>query len=645
MDENRAMFAVELQDGVSSPAAGGEEALARLKRAIVGGSAELRNINGAMARLRAGGESGSAVFRELKDRADAVRKSIGRSQRSFLELGGSLAELNAPLAPLSTSIPRTIGSFGGGVWEQAQEGPKRLADGLAQTLGQASRLPGPLGAIAGQLGRVLSVGSPAALAVAGLAAVSLALVAALAAMYTAVINATVALVRYGLAAADARRAERLHLEGVVALHEQLTHTAGSASALGAAIDRVSATSAISRSRVTSLAEQLHRAGLRGSALEDALRGVATVSAVQGEQAADRFRAMAVSAYRTRGSVRALVGDVERRLGGTARGMAISWDRQMERLQESWQGLFAGIELDGALAALDEVLSMFSATTVTGRALRTIFTSMFQPLVDGVSGAGGPARQLFEGMLIGALSITLAVLRVRNALVRTFGGSASGLASFVDWTSVGIEAATHLGAALLTLAAPFLALAAVVGTIAYGTYRMIVAFRAAEERWATFRESVGGALDGLVQEWRTIGQRAIDGLVRGLLGGITSARQAVTRIGDGMTQALRDALQIRSPSRVFAELGRAIPQGLAAGVQADAGISSRAVEDLATVPFGLGSTATRSPRGGDVYVSIDGIQVVVGSPSDVPTQLGDRIREALEQALIGVLVETGGTTDA
>jgi len=43
----------------------------------------------------------------------------------------------------------------------------------------------------------------------------------------------------------------------------------------------------------------------------------------------------------------------------------------------------------------------------------------------------------------------------------------------------------------------------------------------------------------------------------------------------------------------------------------------------------------------VYVSIDRVEVVAGSAEEVPASLGERIREAIEEALGGVLVEMGG----
>ncbi|MBN8609140.1 MAG: hypothetical protein J0L92_01045 [Deltaproteobacteria bacterium] len=561
-----------------------------------------------MSRLKAGGLTGSQAFKDLRDKADALKKSIGASQQEFLQLGGSLASLK----------------------------PDKAAGGLEDLLGSLTKLPGPLGQGASKLGALFSGSSMAMLGLAGLAAGVVAVVAVLATLVSAVGQAALALAQYGLAAADARRNELLHLEGLVSIRSWYTRAAGSATELQQSIDAVSGSAAISRSRVAGYAEQLYRAGLRGQTLEDALRGVSTVAAVQGEGMADRFRAMAIGAARTGRSVRGLADDVEHRLGGTARRMGLSWDRQIERMHESWAGLFSGIELDGALGALDEVLRIFSQTTVTGRALRTMLSALFQPLLDGVSDVGSPIREFFEGVILQTQRIVIAILRARNAMVRTFGGSASGLSDFVSWTTLG-------QVAVGTLAISLLGAVAVVGLLAAALGSIVLVVGAVGYAFVRFGMGVTQMYERLSgTDWRTLGRSLIDGLVGGLMGRASEAWKAVTTIGTGMTEALRTALDIRSPSRVFAELGRQIPRGLAVGVEAEASVSTSAIDGLANVPQG-GAVGATSGRGGvgAVYVSIDGINLTVSSADQLPTNIGERLREEIERVFIGVLAETGG----
>lgn len=222
------------------------------------------------------------------------------------------------------------------------------------------------------------------------------------------------------------------------------------------------------------------------------------------------------------------------------------------------------------------------------------------------------------------------------MTRTFGGSASGLSDFVSWTTLG-------QVAVGTFAISLLGAVAVVGVLAAALGSIVLVVGAVGYAFVRFGMGVTQMYERLSgTDWRTLGRSLIDGLVGGLMGRASEAWKAVTTIGTGMTEALRTALDIRSPSRVFAELGRQIPRGLAVGVEAEASVSTSAIDGLTNVPQGgaVGATGGRSGVGA-VYVSIDGINVTVGTSEQAPTNIADRIREEVERALLGVLVETGG----
>jgi hypothetical protein len=66
-----------------------------------------------------------------------------------------------------------------------------------------------------------------------------------------------------------------------------------------------------------------------------------------------------------------------------------------------------------------------------------------------------------------------------------------------------------------------------------------------------------------------------------------------KIAKSMQSAIKKALGIRSPSRVFAELGQFVPQGLAQGIQNAAHHATTAARGLASAVTGAGALATPS----------------------------------------------------
>ena len=597
-DDTSARFSLELSDGITPGATSAEDALTQLAEKLTSGQKELSQLNAAMRKLKQGGLSGSQAAKQLGDRINALKKGLGVAQAQFIHFGGDITTLGQKVVPPTS-------------------------DALGDMAGQLSKMGGPMAAIGGRMTSMLA--NPAAAAAAALLAVGAAMVAFVA----AVAAGAAALLRFGLAAREARRSELLHLEGLTTIRRWHGVAAGSATELQRSIDRVSGSAAIGRSQVAGYAEQLYRAGLRGQTLEDALRGVSTVAAVQGEEMANRFRGMAIAAARTGRSVSDLTARVERRLGPIASRMALGWGRQMERLRESWNALFDDLQIEGLLAGLNSIVSMFSQASFEGRALRQIFTSVFQPFIDGSTRSGPLFKRFLQGVIIAALELAIVFVRVKNWIRDTFSGSSlAQLTQFTSATDLGRYAVYGFAIALGACVVAFAALATM-SAVAVAALVAPIAL-------------IGGLIHTLIEtDWTSIGRSLIDGLISGLTGGAHRVVSAVRSLGASMTSALRTALDIHSPSRVFADLGRQIPRGLAVGVEAEAGTAQGAVSDVVSVPAG-GALSSGGLGGGQVAVSIDGgIHVHVARAEDVPESIADRISEAIASALEGAVVQMGG----
>ncbi|WP_164543456.1 phage tail tape measure protein [Streptomyces mobaraensis] len=84
-----------------------------------------------------------------------------------------------------------------------------------------------------------------------------------------------------------------------------------------------------------------------------------------------------------------------------------------------------------------------------------------------------------------------------------------------------------------------------------------------------------------------GIKSADGLVRGLQSQQKKIEAQMMKIAKSMQSAIKRALGIRSPSRVFAELGQYIPQGLAQGIEGAVHHATRAATNLADAVVGAG----------------------------------------------------------
>jgi TP901 family phage tail tape measure protein len=109
-----------------------------------------------------------------------------------------------------------------------------------------------------------------------------------------------------------------------------------------------------------------------------------------------------------------------------------------------------------------------------------------------------------------------------------------------------------------------------------------------------------------------GIKAAQGLVKGLQSQEKAIEKQMVKIAKAMQKAIKSALGIHSPSRVFASIGQWIPRGLAAGVEGGTTHATRAITRLAgrVADAGSGSfagsglaVAGASGRGAVVYNTV------------------------------------------
>jgi hypothetical protein len=524
-------------------------------------------------------ESAANALSKLKKRIDDDTKALSQMQAAMRRLKGATTQDSAAVKALSDQISAQKAKIAG-----AQSAYVKLGGTFDGKVTPA--ITDATGGLKGFLGFMKTL-PPHVLAAA----------AAVAAFVGGIVAATAALLAYGIAQANARRNEELQLERLAVITRRFGGAAGSGRELQESIDRVSSRVAAGRSEVSAYAQQLYRAGLRGAALGTALE---------------------------RGLIR--------RMGGVdlARRRFLSLDVQASKLQESFSALFAGLEIEGFLGALNEVTQLFSQNTATGRALKAIVEALLQPLIDGITFLAPLARRFFQGMVIGALLLTIGIQRLSRWLTEALGGTEllsntqalevalwAGVAVFGALALAVVAAGVALAAvtiSLAALAAPILAAVAAVGALIYGGYRLVQWWRA--------------------QDWSAIGRSLVDGLVNGIRSGAARVTQAVRGLAGEARRALAQALGIFSPSRVFAQLGVQIPRGLAQGVQRATPIAVDAVDTMAVASSGSSPAASSG-----VVASIGEVHVHVGPQAD-GREIARSIRDELVEVLEGLVVARG-----
>lgn len=89
------------------------------------------------------------------------------------------------------------------------------------------------------------------------------------------------------------------------------------------------------------------------------------------------------------------------------------------------------------------------------------------------------------------------------------------------------------------------------------------------------------------DWASLAQAIIDGLVNGIANGAAAVGSAIADLAQGAIDAAKDALGIQSPSKVFAEIGVNLGQGLIAGISSTQSGVQEAIAALFDIGGALG----------------------------------------------------------
>jgi hypothetical protein len=432
----------------------------------------------------------------------------------------------------------------------AAEGASINFRALSSGLGKLGGPLGSIGSTAAGVGGAFQKLSKA-LGAAGPYVAAAVLAAVLATAFAA---ATLAITHFAVSAADTARTQALLSDGI----------AGSVEG-GRALDKTFADLSnkvpLAREELVSMASELAKTGLKGDALSEALETAAVKAATL-------------------------------KFGPNFAKQMLSLDNQAAKLKAGVTGLFSGLKIESLLEGLAKLVGLFDASEASGKAIKVVFESLFQPIIDGLTALIPKAVSTFLQLEILAMKALIAIKPWGTEL--TYLAYAFGIITAVIVAAVGIVIAILLALVALPVAlvAGFMWLSD--ASVALG---------------ASIRSGVGAGLDWLSAKFdeviaflsglslTEIGTNMINGLVDGIMSAGPKILSAISGLANGAIDAAKKALGIASPSKVFAEIGVHTAAGMAQGVDGEAGAVQGSLESMVAPPDAAAPAAAPSSSPG------------------------------------------------
>lgn len=580
MADATAKFAVQLEDETSGAADAAAGALDKLERSILRDQKSLKDLERTMKAMQKASVVNIDAFKSLSEKIESKRNAIASASHDFLALGGSFGEART----------------------RAREGAaaaKALAAGMAA-------LTGPAKAAAPAAKAVERTGAAAAGASPKLADFKDAIEGGGGAMPPFVknlIEGTQALGPLGVAIS----AVAFSLVGLGIAAGALFKLGGMALAAQEELEGVSQAainvakrSPIARTEIAKLSAELEKTGLKGAALEQALEK--KVAEKYGKDATRSMRSLSV---------------------------------QFAKAKENASLLFMGVKTDRMLAAVGKLLAFLDDSTVQGKALKALIETILNPIFDGIGRAGPAAKAFFEGMIIGALMVAIAILKVKKRLEDVIGLKLD--LGAIDWTKLGIAvmfAAAALGVvvgAIGLVVGLILASVAVVGLLAFAFGTLVVQGAKAV---AALPAAIGSVLNFLVSRVSAMadaGRQFAAGLAEGIRSGLSEVVNAALSLATGAVDAIKSKLKIASPSKLGQDIGGNFGGSIAMGAEGETGTVQAAAIGLgeALIPPQRGSAAA-APSAGQT-ITIEQLTISGIDGADDPAFLA-KMTEAFQQAL-------------
>ncbi len=267
------------------------------------------------------------------------------------------------------------------------------------------------------------------------------------------------------------------------------------------------------------------------------------------------------------------------------------EKTTTRLKSNIDKIFSGLKIGGIIDGLSKVADLFEENSASAKAIKAVFESIFQPLVDGLDA-------FIPKMIRGFIQFEIWVMKAMIA-IKPWGPLILTTLELIGLAFAGIGAIALLAFAPIVII--FGSILATLGMVMYAVYKVGDAIIG----------GVGKAIDWLkTLSLSDIGKGLVDGLVAGVTSGGAALVSAVTGLAGSAVTAAKNALGIHSPSTVFADIGVNTAQGMVQGVDDTAPAVQGSLESMvappeAAAPAASAASVTSSSSGSTYNITIQG----------------------------------------
>jgi hypothetical protein len=589
--------------------------------------------------------------REAQAAVDAYAVTLGRLETEAKQATAEEDRLAQSLANVKKLSGHVDKSFNGQAEKLGKlQGALGQVGGPLGTLG--SRLIAPIKGFTEMSGAIGSARTAMIFAAAGGAI----LVASIVAITAAVVAGTIAIAAWAVGLADAARNAGLARDAAEAMNPGIA-------ALRGDIDALDAETGLGTDKLRALAKGLQDAGessaekalgAEGSAAYTGLVKAAADATIAAEEAAEKTGAvpdkLAAEVLKANAAVDEFAANAKSKLGPIVAQQMRGLDAQSKTLKKNIGQIFGGLDIEPVLDGMSILVGLFDKNTAAGQAMKFLFESVFQPIIDQARNAALVVEAFAIGFLIGLTKVYIALKPVIRTISDLFGfddtsltdtlTSAKGIGETASYVFVGVASAfAAVLAAVAAVVAPIVSVTAAIGSLIGMIYDVNVAILGGFITAWNAAKSFLGSLPASVQQ---IGLDIVRGMAAGITGGASIVVEALGGVVNSAINSAKNALGIHSPSKVFAGIGEDTTAGFAVGVEDEAPAAQDALQAMVEPPAAATAGAMQAGAavasgagagGGGKMIDLSGSTWNISGVKDAES-VADLIAEKLTRILEG-----------